>query len=61
MRQKRVQSGRCDPAVQRTMKMQFTFTVAADVEDNIQQITAMKVYLDNVVVATQLDRPFAPT
>ncbi len=28
------------------------FTVAADVEDNTQQITAMKVYLDNVVVAT---------
>ena len=28
------------------------FTVAADVEDNTHQITAMKVYLDSVVVAT---------
>ena len=28
------------------------FTVAADVESNTHQITAMKVYLDNAVVAT---------
>ena len=47
----------CNPGVviQQPTKDEDTnspFTVAADVEDNTQQITAMKVYLDNVVVAT---------